>query len=587
MNFFKEKKSLKWVSLIVWAVIIVVLALFAPSLSKLVAEKGAITLPSNYPTQVIRQLAIENQGNVTSTVSNNSAKTSDASDKVANNDSQKNHNNVINSIRSDAKTSDANNSSSNASSSSGLNGNQYIAVFNVPTGITKIDMDSIKNTLANVSKNARKLHISSITDCFSNTALKPQMVSKNNKTVIAIFNIDSNGAKDSAIRKEVNDSIKIKGVQTYLTGNNLIASDINIASQKGLTRISVITISFIFIVLFLVFRSLIIPFIPLITIIISFIISQFVVAILSNLFNFPVSNYTQVFMICILFGIGTDYSILLISRFREELDNGFDKYEAIKITYKTAGKTVMFSAIPVFVIFALLYFVDFSLYRSASAVAISIIILILALFTFLSAIMAILGQKLFWPFNKKHEHKENRFWTILGKFALSRPIIALIVVAFVCITPICLNNGAESFNLVNEISSKYQSIEVFDVIAKNFGIGKISPVTIYIANDTSMRSPQYIETIAKISDNLAKASGVQEVMSISQPLGTRLNQIYVDNQAHILNKGLDTGTKDLGKIANGLNSTSGTLESSEPQLTNAVANVSKLNAGTLATKMVW
>lgn len=558
MNFFKEKKNLKWVSLIAWAVIIVVLALVSPSLSKLVTEKGAITLPSNYPTEVIKQLAIENQQSATDQTVSNKNSRSTSNNKAAN--------------------------KSNSNNSSGLNANQYIAVFNVPTGLTESDIKNISNTLSNVSKNKSKLHISSITDCFSNTALKPQMISKNNKTILAIFNINSKGTKGSIIRKEVNDSIKTPGVQTYLTGNNLIASDINIASQKGLARIAVITVAFILIVLFLVFRSFIVPFIPLLTIIISFGVSQFIVAILSNSFNFPVSNYTQVFMISILFGIGTDYSILLISRFREELDNGINKYEAIKVTYKTAGRTVLFSAIPVFIVFALLYFVNFSLYRSASAVSISIIVLILALFSLLPSAMAILGDKLFWPFNKKHEHKENKFWTILGKFALSRPILALIVVGIVCIPPICLNNGVESFNLVNEISSKYQSIEGFNIIAKNFGMGKISPVTIYIANDTNMKSPQYIETIAKISDNISKAPGIQSVMSISQPLGTRLNDIYVDTQAGMVNKGLDTGTKDLSKIGNSLNSTSKALKGSEPQLASAVANVSKLNAGTLATK---
>ena len=592
MNFFKKRENLKWVSLIAWVVIIVILSLVSPSLNKLVAEKGAITLPSNYPTEVIKQLAIENQQSAAANTISNQSSRNTLSNLSASNNSNAHHKSSDSKVSHSSNTSIDNtytnnkttNKSQSSNNSTGLNSNQYIAVFNVPTGLTESDVKNIGNTLNNVSKNKSKLHISSITDCFSNTALKGQMISKNNKTILAIFNINPNGMKKSVVRKEINDSIKTPGIQTYLTGNSLIESDINIASQKGLARIAVITVVFILIVLFLVFRSFIIPFIPLLTIIISFEVSQFIIAILSNSFNFPVSNYTQVFMISILFGIGTDYSILLISRFREELDNGINKYEAIKITYRTAGRTVLFSAIPVFVVFALLYFVDFSLYRSASAVSISIIILILALFTLLPSAMAILGDKMFWPFNKKQKHKENKFWTILGKFALNRSILALIVVGIVCIPPICLNNGVESFNLVNEISSKYQSIEGFNIIAKNFGTGKISPVTIYIANDTSMKSPQYIETIAKISDNISKAPGIQSVMSISQPLGTRLSDIYVNTQAGMVNKGLDTGTKDLDKIGDSLSSTSKSLKNSEPQLANAVNNVSKLNTGTLATK---
>ncbi|MDI5790665.1 MMPL family transporter [Bacillus licheniformis] len=52
-------------------------------------------------------------------------------------------------------------------------------------------------------------------------------------------------------------------------------------------------------------------------------------------------------MVAIMFGIGTDYCILLLSRFKEEIARGKDKIEAILTTYKTAGRTVLFSGIAV------------------------------------------------------------------------------------------------------------------------------------------------------------------------------------------------------------------------------------------------
>src|SRR5699024_3196302 len=75
------------------------------------------------------------------------------------------------------------------------------------------------------------------------------------------------------------------------------------------------------IILFLVFRSLIAPFNPLLTVGISYLAAQGIVAILANTMNFPLSTYTQIFMVVIMFGIGTDYCILIISRFKEELMN--------------------------------------------------------------------------------------------------------------------------------------------------------------------------------------------------------------------------------------------------------------------------
>ncbi len=92
------------------------------------------------------------------------------------------------------------------------------------------------------------------------------------------------------------------------------------------------------------FKSVVTPFIPLLTVGISYLGAQSVVGILADKFNFPLSNYTQIFMICIMFGIGTDYSILLLNRFKEELANGNNRLDSVKITFKTAGKTVLSSA---------------------------------------------------------------------------------------------------------------------------------------------------------------------------------------------------------------------------------------------------
>ena len=67
------------------------------------------------------------------------------------------------------------------------------------------------------------------------------------------------------------------------------------------------------------FRSVVTPFIPLFIVGISYIFSSAIVAILVKYFDFPVSVYIQPFLVALLFGIGTDYCILLLNRFKEEL----------------------------------------------------------------------------------------------------------------------------------------------------------------------------------------------------------------------------------------------------------------------------
>ena len=203
----------------------------------------------------------------------------------------------------------------------------------------------------------------------------------------------------------------LEGVQAdhYLTSEGLINEDTIVSSEEGLKKTEYITVVFILLILFVVFRSFVAPFVPLLTVGLSYIVSQSVVSFLVDQFNFPISTFTQIFMVAVMFGIGTDYCILLISRFKEELTTSEDTKTAIIETYRKAGGTVIYSGLAVFVGFAAIGLSKFILYKSAVAVAIGIAVMLLALVTVVPFFMAVLGKKLFWPSRGKLEHSETSF----------------------------------------------------------------------------------------------------------------------------------------------------------------------------------
>lgn len=294
-------------------------------------------------------------------------------------------------------------------------------------------------------------------DSFDQKELQDKFVSKDGKTIVASLTVDAKETPVKEVRKDLDKKMKVRGVDSYLTGNAVIQEDVVQGSEDGLQKTEGITVVFILVVLFLVFRSVIAPFIPLVTVGISYLTAQSVVAFLVKYLDFPVSTYTQIFMVCIMFGIGTDYCILLMSRFKEEIGDGLSVREAVIRTYRTAGKTVLYSAIAVLVAFVSLYFVQFELYRSAVAVGVGIVILMLGIYTLVPFFMGTLGRVLFWPLNKNIAHKENKFWGGAGKLAFMRPFISLLIVAIVVIPPIVLHQGTESFNSLDEISDSYPS----------------------------------------------------------------------------------------------------------------------------------
>lgn len=116
-------------------------------------------------------------------------------------------------------------------------------------------------------------------------------------------------------------------------------------------------------------------------------------------------------MVAVMFGIGTDYCILLLSRFKEEVPRHEHIGDAIAATYRTAGKTVLFSGLAVLVGFTAIGLSTFILYRSAVAVAIGIAVMLIALVTIVPFFMFVLGTRIFWPSrNSSLEHKESRTW---------------------------------------------------------------------------------------------------------------------------------------------------------------------------------
>src|SRR5699024_6915099 len=113
-----------------------------------------------------------------------------------------------------------------------------------------------------------------------------------------------------------------------------IENDLISSTQDGLHQTEWITIVFILIVLLLVFRSVITPFIPLITVGMTYLTAQSLVSYFVDWWDFPLSNFTQIFLVAVLFGIGTDYCILLLNRFKEEIPNHETVRDAVVHTYR-------------------------------------------------------------------------------------------------------------------------------------------------------------------------------------------------------------------------------------------------------------
>ncbi|AVF28425.1 putative membrane protein YdgH [Paenibacillus larvae subsp. larvae] len=287
--------------------------------------------------------------------------------------------------------------------------------------------------------------------------MEKQLVSKDNTTILTQISVDNKQDDISKVANQLNNVIETKGIKTYLTGSELIDNDFGESTQEGVKKTEVIAIVFILVVLIIVFRSPIVPIVSLFTVGISYLVSMGAIAQIVDKLNFPFSNFTQVFLVVVLFGVGTDYNILLYTRFKEELSKQDNAYLAAKVTFKTAGKTVLFSGLAVLIGFASLILANFKLYQATSGVAIGVAVLLLVLITLNPFFMVLLGKGMFYPVKNFKGHGDSRLWGFLAKNYVARPFIAIILV-FALTIPFILNySNTLNFNDLWEVNDKYAS----------------------------------------------------------------------------------------------------------------------------------
>ncbi|HET7628624.1 MAG TPA: MMPL family transporter [Bacillales bacterium] len=457
-------------------------------------------------------------------------------------------------------------------------------VFHDKNGLSQQDLNEVEHAVALLKRKKSSLGITSIQDPINQSGLRDKLVSEDETTLIAMVRVQFEGRSMQQEKQLLYDALKGVTVDHYVTGNWVIQDDYMESTQEGLHRTEWLTLIFILLVLLLVFRSLIAPLLPLVTVGITFLATQAIVAFLVEAVQFPVSNFTQIFLVAVLFGIGTDYCILLLNRFKEELPAHDSVADAIVHTYKNAGRTMFFSGVAVLIGFSTIGLSTFSLYRSAAGVAIGVAVLMIALTTLLPIFMLWLGPKLFWPSGHALGHHESRFWGGMGRFALARPLLSLLLVACATVPFMLTYDDLKSYNFIEEIGDDYKSVKGFEYISKVFGPGALMPTTIVIENDEKMDERSDLQTIEAISREVQKVDHVQTVRSVTRPEGEPIENFLVPKQAKSLQGGLSDARDGIGKIRGGLAQARGELAASLPDLETAVNSFEPLISGTANLK---
>ncbi len=246
---------------------------------------------------------------------------------------------------------------------------------------------------------------------------------------VSAFDTQESSKLVDAIRADLGQASSQSGLEAHLTGTLASAIDNQKSSQSSQKNTTLFSVVFIILLLLLVFRAPLAPLITLIPAGLVLALSGPVITGAANIFGLSVSSLTQVLLIVLVLGAGTDYGLFLIYRVREELRRGLSPQDAVTKAVSTVGETITFSALTVMAALLSLVFAQFGFYQTLGpSLAIGIFLMLLAGLTLLPALLAIFGRAVFWPTSTRQVAVQPiGAWGRLTRGLVTRPLITLIV----------------------------------------------------------------------------------------------------------------------------------------------------------------
>ena len=327
------------------------------------------------------------------------------------------------------------------------------------------------------------------------------------------------------------------GLNIKMTGSAAVGHDMNQSANSSVSATTWATIGLVVLILLIVYQSPLLALIPLATIALSVKVSLWAIAALTLIpgLEFQVINITNIFVIVVLFGAGTDYCLFLIARYREELARGRTGPDALREAIEQVGGALVASAGTVIVGLGMLWFSSFAkIQYTGPAIALSLAIGLVAALTLAPVMLHWLRGAVFFPFTPPHHElgadREQEslaqiplatFWGKIANIVIERPGLILSV-SLLALIPFAILGATTSANYsqLTDLSPDQPSIIGSKVVRRYFAAGELGPTTILIEHPTiDFRSDQGRGLIETLSKRLLKLKNIEEVRSISRPLG--------------------------------------------------------------------
>lgn len=297
------------------------------------------------------------------------------------------------------------------------------------------------------------------------------------------------------------------GMTVHVTGPGGFAADSSEAFEGIDGKLLYSAVAVVVVILLITYRSPVLWILPVLSAMVSLVVAQAVVYFLAAEAGLTVNAQSAGILTVLVFGAGTDYALLLVARYREELRRHEDRHAAMAVALHRAGPAIVASGATVIAGMLCLLLASMNSTQGLGPVAaVGVAVALLVMLTLLPALLTIFGRWFFWPVRPAYgsaDHTETGIWARVGQRIARAPRATWVVTSLVL--------AAASLGVVqldaNGLANKDQfygtpeSVQGERVLAEHFPAGSGQPVVV-IAN---------ADQVGAVRTALAGTEGIEQV----------------------------------------------------------------------------
>jgi RND superfamily putative drug exporter len=274
------------------------------------------------------------------------------------------------------------------------------------------------------------------------------------------------------------------GMTVHITGPLGSAAD-SATAFKGIdSTLLYATLTVVIVLLLITYRSPVLWLLPVLSAGIALTAAQGLIYLLAAHAGLTVNAQSAGILYVLVFGAGTDYALLLIARYREELRRHEDRHEAMAEALRRAGPAILASGTTVVLSLLTLLVAELNSTKGLGPVlAIGIVVALAAMMTLLPALLVICGRWVFWPVKPSYGSAEptaSGVWARVGRSIARRPRVVWVATALVLAAMALGTLGLKASGLTNAESfrGRPDSVVGQSVLARHFPAGAGQPVVV-------------------------------------------------------------------------------------------------------------